>query len=187
MSQNHERESLRRRLLNQRDNTSEDMLKIAANSIHNRLYTIKSFSAAEKIGMYYSIGSEIPTRDIIQKLSSRGLKVYLPKIISDMIEFREISDFTSLEIGKFGIMEPKEDCPINNNLDIVIVPTVAVSSSDGIRLGYGHGFYDRYLAKFDPESISIVLEKQIIRNIPKTSEDIPVRWIVTEDRTIKVR
>ena len=184
MLQNHERESLRRRLLNQRDNTSEDMLKIAANHICKRLYTIESFRSAKKIGMYYSIGSEIPTPDIIQELSSREYKVYLPRIVSDMIEFREIGDFTSLEIGKFGIMEPKESCSVDNNLDIVIVPTVAVSSS-GIRLGYGHGFYDRYLTKFNPESISIVLEKQIIRHIPKTPKDIPVRWIVTEDRAIK--
>ncbi len=183
---NHERESLRRRLLNQRDNTSGDMLEIAAREIHKRLCKIDSFASAKKIGLYYSIGSEIPTRDIIQNISSSESKVYLPKIVSDMIEFREIDGVASLEMGQFGIMEPKDSCLSDNNLDIILVPTVAVSPK-GIRLGYGHGFYDRYLAKYNIETISLVLEKQIIRHIPKRADDIPVRWIVTQDRTIKVQ
>ena len=56
------------------------------------------------------------------------------------------SDFSSLESGNFGIMEPKEDCQVDNYLDIIVVPTVGISPS-GVRLGYGHGFYDKFLEK----------------------------------------
>ena len=54
------------------------------------------------------------------------------------MEFRKIEDFGSLEIGNFDIMEPKENCKVDNDLDIIVVPTVGISPS-GVRLGYGHG------------------------------------------------
>jgi len=78
-------------------------------------------------------------------------------------------------------MEPKDDCPSDEDLDIIVVPTVGISPS-GVRLGYGHGFYDRFLAGKKIITISLVLEKQIIKNIPKSDHDINMDWIITEDR-----
>jgi 5-formyltetrahydrofolate cyclo-ligase len=78
-------------------------------------------------------------------------------------------------------MEPKEGCKINNNLDVIIVPTIGISPI-GVRLGYGHGFYDRYLAENKITTISLILEKQIVKNIPKLDHDIIIDWVVTEDR-----
>jgi 5-formyltetrahydrofolate cyclo-ligase len=78
-------------------------------------------------------------------------------------------------------MEPKEYCKVDNDLDIIVVPTVGISPT-GVRLGYGHGFYDKFLAKKDTITISLVLEKQIIKNIPKSKHDINIDWIITEDR-----
>ncbi len=97
------------------------------------------------------------------------------------MEFRKIEDFGSLEMGNFDIMEPKEYCEVNNNLDIIVVPTVGISPA-GVRLGYGHGFYDKFLAKNKTLTISLTLEKQIIKNIPKSKYDINIDWIITEDR-----
>jgi len=102
------------------------------------------------------------------------------------MEFRKIVDFSSLEQGSFDIMEPKEDCPVDNNLDVILVPTVGISPS-GIRLGYGHGFYDKFLAENKTTTISLTYEKQIIKNIPKSDHDIPIDWIVTEDNMIQTQ
>ena len=81
-------------------------------------------------------------------------------------------------------MEPKDDCEIDNNLDVVLVPTVGISPT-GVRLGYGHGFYDRFLSEHKTTTISLTLEKQIIKNIPKSEHDIIIDWIVTEDRILE--
>jgi len=179
------KKSLRDLLLERRDNTSHDLLKIASKKIQKKLDKIFAFKNAKKIGVYYPIGSEIFTQDIIQELLSKGKEVFLPKVMGESMEFRKIIDFSSLEPGNFDIMEPKEECPVDNNLDVILVPTVGISQI-GVRLGYGYGFYDRFLAKNKTVAISLTLEKQIIKNIPKSEHDIIMNWIVTEDKMTKV-
>ncbi|MCV0431519.1 5-formyltetrahydrofolate cyclo-ligase [Nitrosopumilus sp.] len=186
MENNPEKESLRNLLLEKRDNTSFDLMKIASEKIQKRLNKIYAFKNAKKIGAYYPIGSEIFTQDIIQELLSQGKEVFLPKVIGEKMEFRKIVDFSSLEHGSFDIMEPKEDCPVENNLDVIIVPTVGISPK-GVRLGYGHGFYDKFLAENKTTTISITLEKQIVKNIPKSDHDILIDWIVTEDKMLQTQ
>jgi 5-formyltetrahydrofolate cyclo-ligase len=181
-----ERKSLRSFLLEKRDNTSFDFMKIASEKIQKKLKKINAFRDAQKIGVYYPIGSEILTQDIIQELFSNGKDVFLPKVIGENMEFRKITDFSSLEKGSFDIMEPKEDCEIDNDLDVVLVPTVGISPS-GVRLGYGHGFYDRYLAEHKSVTISLTMEKQIIKKIPKSEHDIVIDWIISEDRILETQ
>ena len=183
MENNSEKTSLRRLLLEKRDRTSFDLMKIASKSILKKIKKIESFRDAQKIGAYYPTGSEILTQDIMQEALSDGKEVFLPKAVGKEMEFRKIVDFNSLERGSFDIMEPRDECPINNNLDVILVPTVGISPT-GVRLGYGHGYYDRFLAKNKIETISLTLEKQIIRNIPRSEHDIIINWIVTEDRVL---
>ena len=184
MEDNSKKIPLRNLLLEKRDNTSFDLLKIASKKIQKRLKKIYAFKNAQKIGVYFPTGSEILTQDIIQELLSNAKEVFLPKIIGDKIEFREIVDFSSLEKGNFDIMEPKNDCKIDNKLDVILVPTVAITPN-GIRLGYGYGFYDKFLAENKTTTISLTLEKQIVKNIPKSKHDIIINWIVTEDRMLQ--
>ena len=154
--------------------------------MQKKLKKIYAFKNAQKIGVYYPIGSEILTQNIIQELISNGQEVFLPKVIDEKMEFRKITDFSSLEKGSFDIMEPKDDCKVNNSLDVILVPTVGISPS-GVRLGYGHGFYDKFLAEHKTTTISLILEKQIIKNIPKSEYDILMDWIVTEDRMFETQ
>ena len=181
MEDSEKKKSLRDLLLERRDNTSHDLLKIASKKIQKKLDKIFAFKNAKKIGVYYPIGSEIFTQDIIQELISQGKEVFLPKVTGETMEFRKIVDFSSLEKGNFDIMEPKENCQVDNHLDVILVPTVGISPI-GLRLGYGHGFYDKFLADYKTTTISLTLEKQIVKNIPKSEHDILIDWVVTEDR-----
>ncbi len=186
MEDSEKKKSLRNFLLEKRDNTSYDLLKIASDKMQKKLKKIYAFKNAQKIGVYYPIGSEILTQNIIQELISNGQEVFLPKVRDEKIEFRKITDFSSLEKGSFDIMEPKDDCKVNNSLDVILVPTVGISPS-GVRLGYGHGFYDKFLAEHKTTTISLILEKQIIKNIPKSEHDILMDWVVTEDRMFETQ
>jgi len=183
LKDNSEKTSLREFLLEKRDGTSFDLMKIASKSILKKLKKIESFRNAQKIGAYYPIGSEILTQDIMQEALSEGKEVFLPKVIGKNMEFRKIENFSNLENGSFDIMEPRNECPVDNDLDVILVPTVGISPT-GVRLGYGHGFYDRFLAENKIETISLTLEKQIIKNIPRSEHDVIINWIVTEDRVI---
>jgi len=151
-----------------------------------KIKKINAFRNAQKIGVYYPIGSEILTQDIIQELLSNGKDVFLPKVMGEKMEFRKITDFSSLEKGSFDIMEPKDDCQVDNDLEVVIVPTVGISPI-GVRLGYGHGFYDRFLAEHKSVTISLTLEKQIVKNIPKSEHDIIIDWIISEDQILETQ
>ena len=178
--------AIRNLLLEKRDNTSFDLLKIASDKMQTKLKKIYAFKNAQKIGMYYPIGSEILTQDIIQELISDSKEVFLPKVIGEKMEFRKVVDFSSLEEGSFGIMEPKDDCEVDNKLDVIIVPTVGITLK-GVRLGYGHGFYDRFLVENKITTIALILEKQVVKNIPKSEHDMNIDWIVTEDRMIQTQ
>ena len=186
MENSSEKESLRNRLLETRDNTSFDLMKITSQKIQKKLKKIYAFKNAQKIGAYYPIGSEVFTQDIIQELLSQAKEVFLPKIVGKKMEFRKIENFSSLEQGSFDIMEPKDDCPTDNNLDVILVPTVGISPT-GVRLGYGHGFYDKFLTENKTLTISLTYEKQIIKNIPKSDHDVLIDWIATEDKIIQTQ
>lgn len=183
MKDNSEKTSLRKLLLEKRDSTSFDLMKIASKSIQKKLKKIEAFRNAKKIGGYYPIGSEVLTQGIIQESLSEGKKIFLPKVVEKNIEFRQIKNFSDLENGSFDIMEPRDECPVDNNLDVILVPTVGISPK-GVRLGYGHGFYDRFLDENKTKTISLTFEKQIVKNIPRSEHDIIIDWIVTEDRII---
>jgi 5-formyltetrahydrofolate cyclo-ligase len=75
---------------------------------------------------------------------------------------------------------------VDNNLDLLLVPTVGISQ-DGVRLGYGHGFYDKFLSKNKIETIALILEKQVIKKIPRSDHDVIMNWILTEDRFLEIR
>ena len=186
MENNSEKKSLRNLLLEKRDGISFDLMKIASEKIGKKLKKIQTFKDAQKIGVYYPIGSEVPTQDIIQELLSDGKEVFLPRVSGENMDFKKISDFSSLENGSFDIMEPKIECKTENDLDVILVPTVGITPK-GVRLGYGYGFYDRFLAKHKTPTISITLEKQVVKNIPKSEHDVLIDWIVTEDRIIETQ
>jgi 5-formyltetrahydrofolate cyclo-ligase len=186
LEDNPEKKSLRNLLLEKRDGTSFDLMKIASEKISKKLKKIRTFRDAQKIGAYYPIGSEVLTQDIIQELLSDGKEVFLPRVSGDSIDFKRIRDFSSLESGSFDIMEPKIECQTENELDVILVPTVGISPK-GVRLGYGHGFYDRFLASHKTSTISLTLEKQVVKNIPKSDHDVLIDWVVTEDRVIETQ
>jgi 5-formyltetrahydrofolate cyclo-ligase len=171
-------------LLEKRDSTSYDLMKIASKQIHRNLKKIAEFRTAKNIGSYYPIGSEVLTQDIMQEAISQGIHIHLPKVVEDDLIFRKINDFSSLEKGNFDIMEPKDDCPVSEKLDVVLVPTVGISRQ-GIRLGYGYGYYDRFLSKIDVPTIALTFAKQVVKTIPSSENDVRIDWVVTEDEFFK--
>jgi 5-formyltetrahydrofolate cyclo-ligase len=181
---NTEKSSLRKVLLDRRDTTSYDFIKLASQKIQNRLKQIEIFRSAKKIACYYPIGSEVLTQDIMQEILGDGKEISLPKVVADSLSFRKIGGLKDLEKGEFGIMEPKDNCLEEKDMDIVLVPTVGITKN-GIRLGYGHGYYDRFLSESNAKTISLTYSKQIVKSIPFTEKDIKIDWIVTEEKSIE--
>lgn len=184
LEENNKKASLRRILLQKRDGISDDYMTIASKQIQRNLKKIEAYNKALTIAGYYSIGSEVKTGRIIQEILTDGKTFALPRVEGDGLVFCNVKSFDDLEKGEFGIMEPKKDCPAIERFDVILVPTVAATDS-GQRLGYGRGYYDRFLSKIDSITIALTYSKLLVKNIPRSEDDVMIQWIVTEDRVIK--
>ena len=185
MSVSIEKAALRKHLLEKRDATSAELRDIASKQIHENLKKNPSFIDSQNIACYFPIGSEVNTHDIMLDILEQGKNLLLPRIIDENIEFYIVSNLEKLEKGSFEIMEPKDSCDRAKKIDCVLIPTVGVSKS-GVRLGYGKGYYDRFLVSSYAMRISLTYSKQIVKSIPIDSHDIKMDWIITEDENIKI-
>ncbi len=171
-------------MLERRDATSYDFIKLARQKIRNRLKQLEIFSDAKKIACYYPMGSEVLTQDIMQELLGNAKEICLPKVVENNLSFRKIEGLKDLEKGSYGIMEPKENCVKLEGIEIVLVPTVGITKN-GVRLGYGYGYYDRFLASINAKTISLTYLKQIVKSIPFSEKDVKIDWVVTEEKVIE--
>jgi 5-formyltetrahydrofolate cyclo-ligase len=184
LSQVVEKARLRKQLLDARDGLSPDFIKITSKEIQDNLRKIDLYRSAKTIGAYYSIGSEVRTQDILQEILNAGKELALPKVVKNDLVFKKISSFSELEPGNFSVMEPKDKCEIIKHLDVVIVPAIALSK-EGFRLGYGFGYYDKYLHGKKSTTIAPSYAKQVIKSFSQDDHDVKMNFIVTEDRVIK--
>ncbi len=131
------------------------------------------------MALYHPVGSEVQTQEIMRDAISRGVQVLLPRILGDDMVFCAVGGPEDLEMGRFGIMVPKERCPTCCDMDVVVVPAVGVAP-DGHRLGYGHGYYDRFLGGSGATSIAVAYRRQVVGSIPFDGHDVRVHWVATE-------
>ncbi len=183
MSQTVEKARLRKQLLDSRDALSLDFIKIASGKMQDNLRKVEAYRNAASLGAYYSIGSEVQTPGILQEILNAGKDLALPKVVKNDLVFKKIPRLTEIELGNFSIMEPKDRCENMKKLDVVLVPAIALTR-EGYRLGYGFGFYDRFLHGKRTKKIALSYAKQIVKSIPHDSHDIKMDCIVTEDEVI---
>ena len=172
------RESL---TLEERDNYSKSIAKL--------LYSTLEYKEAKNIFIYMSFNSEVDTIQIIEQSFKLGKKIFIPYILKDkeIMHAIEIEAFNNLKRNCYGILEPVFDkSKINDdNIDLVIVPGI-VFDKKGNRIGYGGGYYDRFLLKNkNLHIIGLSFEIQIVENILNKKHDIPMNKIITEKRIIE--
>ena len=140
--------------------------------------------------MFCFVGTEdeINTRPVLEDLLKRGKQVGVPKCISKgIMEVYKIRSFDDLEPGKYGILEPKEGCEkiSPKAIHLALIPCLSCSMK-GERLGYGGGYYDRYLETHPGhKTIALAYEFQILHELPAEPYDKSVDMIVTEKRVIR--
>ena len=170
---------IRKRILKIRKIKNLKNVQIKFNKIIN---IIKKINVKGKIvGCYYPVNFEVDTKDLMTKLQQKGFKISLPVISSkfDMnFYFWNLND--PLYVNKYGIPEPISDKAICPN--ILLVPLVAFDKSFN-RIGYGGGFYDRYIKKIKKNkkiiTIGLAYSFQRIKEVPINDFDIKLDFVVT--------
>lgn len=146
------------------------------------------YKKAKVIGIYKSILSEVDTSLLINDALKSEKTVALPRVMgNDMIFYKINSTKEHLEKSEFGIEEPKannENYIDVKSIDLIIVPGVCFDTEKN-RVGFGKGFYDRFLRNHNISTIAICFDEQILKyeKIPTNSFDVQVEKVITEQRT----
>lgn len=160
--------------------TEEYQLEV--DMLYEKLSNDTKFIKAKTIGITISMGFEMDTDPIIKKCLDMDKMVYIPKTdgLKKTMNFIKFFDYEHLEKTKFGVLEPKYFDNKLNPPDLMIVPGLAFTK-DNYRLGFGAGFYDRYLRQFPTETISLATSKQIVsdNSWEIESHDVPVNEIIS--------
>jgi 5-formyltetrahydrofolate cyclo-ligase len=187
------KELLRHEMLAKRDALSAEERLGKSSEIVDRLLKQPDIIKAKNIFTYVSFRSEVNTHGMLDSFLDQGKAVSVPftdmnkKMIIPSIIKSVKNDLVS---GTFGISEPVAEklCPmLVDDIDIVIMPGAAFSDK-GCRIGYGGGFYDRFLQKKSISSYALAFDFQIIDEVPFRPEyDVKVDYIVTEKRIIQTK
>ncbi len=156
--------------------------------IKERFLQLEEFQRAERIFFYASYRAEVDTFELISEALRQNKRVALPKVYPEkkVMRFYWIRALNTVSPGYRGIPEPvPEDEAMAEEADLVVVPAVAYNER-GYRLGYGGGYYDRFLKEVRKETITVGLayDEQIIGPLPTDDWDMPVDIVITEERTI---
>lgn len=155
-------------------------------SIRSALAAFPLFSEAPLVLAYVSRGAEVDTREIIASLLAEGVRVAVPRVDLEArsIDFRKIASLDELVPRTMRILEPAADAPVVRVPEMVgsvcLVPGLVFDGA-GHRVGYGGGYYDRFLAFYPGDKIGLARTTMLSSNpLPTDGHDVPVDFIATE-------
>lgn len=158
-------------------------LQVCSEEIFQRLITLPVFEEARSIFCYASTNGEISSWGILEHVLKTGRELSVPRCLGDgIMQAGVIHQLSELHRGRYGIMEPPETAVVQPSPDVCILPCVACTEN-GIRLGQGGGYYDRYLASHaNTTSILLCGSWQLSSSLPFEDTDMTVDWIVSENK-----
>ncbi len=183
--------SIRKQILSLRNAMPLDECAKKSMDIMQNVLSLSQIQTARYILCYASYKSEVMTGELMEELFKMEKQIYLPKVAGEEMEFYHIKSLADLAEGYKGIPEPSVNCAgiftkkiweENTAHTVMFLPGAAFSET-GARIGYGKGYYDRYLMRITcKERIALCYEMQMVETIPADEHDIPVTTIVTEEK-----
>lgn len=188
---NLKKKQMRHQILHELSIMDEQLFQKKCMMIRNRLFKERAWIESRYIALTLSVGREVETAAIISRAWAEDKAVAVPKCnpANKTLTFYRIKSFRELEFGFYGLLEPKpsETSVVPDlALDLAVVPGV-VFDRNGYRIGYGGGYYDRFLAHYHGKTISLLLEAQLAESVPVESHDQRIELLITEQRTLKTK
>lgn len=188
MNKKMEKKQCRKKVREKMAALSKEYNEGVSKKIFEFLSKTEIFHEAETIFCFVSTPEEIDTRPIIEYAWDCGKRVAVPRCLEKgNMEVCIISEEADLETGKFGILEPKKGCQVlePKEIDLIILPCLSCDRN-GNRLGYGGGYYDRYLTRCDAVSVVICREELMLDEIPAEPFDQRPHFLITEKGIISI-
>ncbi len=192
--------SFRQEFLRKRNQLTAVKVQHLSQKICDHLICMEIFQQAETVCFYYPLGNEVSLLTAAEEALRMGKQVAFPRTEGNQIRFYPVGNLSDFREGRFHVMEPTGSEPLDvGAFDsqaplLILVPGVVFDRSRN-RMGYGKGFYDRYLAELTAMTrgkvtndigsqvitIGIAYECQITEMIPTEATDIPMDYILTEN------
>ena len=178
------KKEIRKRVIDARLQLSAAFTGEASAEICSRIMQLPDYKNADVILAYYSTRNEVGLSVLLESAINEGKKVYLPKVISKTeMCFYRYESFNDIAPGYFGIMEPVSSEKYDmKEKGLMIMPGVAFDN-EGNRLGYGGGYYDRFLLHLEEGTLATVMaaySMQRVDSIPTEATDIKPDKIISE-------
>ncbi|TQJ31548.1 5-formyltetrahydrofolate cyclo-ligase [Microbacterium sp. SLBN-146] len=168
---------------------SESAREEAAAGIEQQLDRLLLDTEATSISCFLSTPTEPGTRGFVERAVARGIRVLLPITRADgLLDWAVASTDTDIGEGMFGLPEPIGEVlgPIAvNDVDLLVIPAAAVAA-DGMRLGWGRGYFDKTIGSMErcPPVFAVVFDSEVLDEVPFDALDQPVTGVVTPTRTL---
>lgn len=167
----------------------DELKRIAANDykkekeqrIYAKLFASDYWKSARVIGVTLSNEFEVATEPLIEKARFEGKTVVIPKTLPKrQMAFYEYSEDTVLKRSSFGVLEPDATSPYEPEMiDLLIVPGI-IYHPDGYRIGFGGGYYDRYLEKFPNQTCSITFKEMLCSEWQPEEFDKKIHYLLID-------
>lgn len=156
-----------------------EQIQLASKRLGELFINAEPYKKAKTIYFYLPYNQEVRTEPMILKALEQGKQVAVPKVYGDEMRFIYITDFSGIETGYAGIPEPVADEPVANDpTALVLMPGLAFDK-EGHRIGYGGGFYDRFLsAEPNHPTVALCYDFQMLEHIDTEEFDIPVDLVL---------
>lgn len=183
-----DRNELRNEKLKQRMNLSFRQVRDYSQEISLKLPSIYPLKMAKNVMAFAAIRNEVDLGSAIMSMKKDGCRILLPRV-EDKQTITAV-EFQSWEAGKhnkFGIFEPEGPAVAPTEIDAVLVPGLVFDAA-GFRLGYGRGYYDRFLPKLREDAFrcGVCYDFQVVDTVAPQPNDVPVHWIVTEKSELAI-
>ncbi len=176
------KKDIRTRILKERKLMSYEDWWAKSHIICKKVTTHPFFLSSKEICCYIDVQNEVGTREIIETAWKQGKKVAAPRICGDDMRFFYFHSFDELKDDTYHIPAPSDLLPADSSSSLIIMPG-AVFDKKRHRIGYGKGYYDRYLNIYSGcKTIAIAFENQVLTAIPFESHDKCPDYLITEEK-----
>jgi 5-formyltetrahydrofolate cyclo-ligase len=185
------KKEIRKYIIEKRAAIEYDVRKEWDIKIYNKLINSEFYKNSKVIFAFVSFKSEVDTHEIIKRAIMDKKIICVPKIRSKAkgIEIFRINSMAELSVGYHGILEPIDNCIAVNSedLDLILMPGAAFDRQGG-RLGYGMGYYDRFLANMNSyvDKIALAYDFQVLEKVPMEERDVRINGIITNKEVVLI-
>ncbi|WP_239254174.1 5-formyltetrahydrofolate cyclo-ligase [Listeria ilorinensis] len=178
-----EKANLRNLVIDQLEKLSKEDYDARSYELAKKLFQTPEWQAANCVGVTLSRFPEVNTRFILAEANKMGKTVVIPETLypSRTMQFREYEKGDLLIEKRFGLMEPAPTAKLVDaaQIDLLIIPGVAFTT-EGYRIGFGGGFYDRYLATYGGHTVALLFREQSGHFFSNEKHDIPVQKLLVD-------